>query len=176
MPGFQIEGIGGNSRFADSNASYYTKFYWEIQQLLGLAFAPGSVLVSLKSCSLPTFKVDVETIVGASHKYKHAKSIDWENIKVTWYDTVGLLPIMKQWRESVWSFSGGLKTPDTYKKNSSILVKTPDEVGSQKWNLYQSWPASITHGDLSYTESEVKLIDVDIVYDWAEESSEVTET
>lgn len=171
MPGFKVSGYGGNNRYANPNAQYFTKFYWEIENLFATNFKAGSVLVALKSCSLPTFKVEVETVLGASHKYKHAKSIDWENIKVTWYDTAGLLSYMKSWRESVWTQGGGLNLPDSYKKNSKILIKTPDESASQSWALYQSWPAAITHGDLSYTESDVKLIDVDIVYDWAEEST-----
>ena len=37
-----------------------------------------------------------------------------------------------------------------------------------KWVLEGSWPQTIRDGDLSYTRSEVKIVEVVVVYDWAE--------
>jgi len=172
MPGFSISGIGGFSRTANPTANYFTKFYWELGTIFDTEVQAGSTLVSLKTCTLPTFKVEVETISGAAHKYKHAKSIDWEPVKLSWYDTAGFLPKVKAWRESIWTTSTGLDFPDNYKKTTKIIVMTPDNYAAQMWVLYQSWPATISHGDLSYTDSEIKMVDVDIVYDWADETDQ----
>jgi hypothetical protein len=55
----------------------------------------------------------------------------------------------------------------TYKKQTKILVYTPSNSSRQTYTLNQSWPKAIKFGDLSYTSSDIKIIEATISYDYA---------
>ena len=35
------------------------------------------------------------------------------------------------------------------------------------WFLYNSWPSQIRSGELTYTNSDIKIVEVTVAYDWA---------
>ena len=169
MPGFFVRTIGDPSAPADNIETYYS-FTWEIPIIFGKA-TDRTCLIYLRDASLPSFSVGQERVKGASLNYKYASDVTWEDIKVTWYDTKGMLAVVTAWRESVWTVDGGLQPPDSYKKETVIYSSLPDGTAINSWRLVGSWPSTIRHGDLTYTQSEVKVVDVTITYDWAIESS-----
>jgi hypothetical protein len=75
---------------------------------------------------------------------------------------------LHQWRSNVWTPERGLQSADKYKANSKITVYGYDWEYVYAWKLIGSWPQSIKEGDLTYTSSDVKVVDVVISYDWAE--------
>ncbi len=173
MPGFIVQGAGGGHRAAQtSRREYYHNYFWEIVNLFeGPGWNnPNSPLIGLKDCSMPTFTVNKETYQGASLEYKFAKSVTWEDIKVSWYDSVGLLEIMREWRSSIWTPECGLSEANQYKRQSILSYYLPTGQSANFWTLINSWPSQIRHGDLTYTSSDVKLIEATITYDWAVEN------
>lgn len=170
MPGFAVQGIGGRAGSGVGGVptqEFLYNYTWEIFQLLGNS---NNLLIYSKEMTLPTFSVGIENQQGASLEYKFAKSVSWDDIKITFYDSSGLIAILKEWRTSVWTVFQGLATADAYKKISSMGVYTPewDIIKGQLWNLTGSWPSTIRHGDLTYTSSDVKIVEVTITYDFAE--------
>lgn len=179
MPGFVIGNVGGGfSKKQSSKQEYYYNYFWEITNLFagnpGESPAdwtsPTSPLIALKDCSLPTFTVNKESYNGASLEYKFAKSVTWEDIKVSWYDSVGLLNVMKDWRKNVWSPECGLADANHYKRQSTLTYMLPTGEKVNTWVLHNSWPSQIRHGDLTYTSSDVKIVEVTVTYDWAVET------
>lgn len=172
MPGFKIPTpsgtIGSHGIEVPSNASYYYSYTWQIFQLFNQS-TNGKATVHLRDTTLPTFTANQDTYLGSSLEYKWAKSVTWDDIKVTWYDTIGLASIMREWRDSVWRENDGLQVASVYKKRSQIDVYTPDGMGIVTWCLIGSWPKIIKQGELTYTESNVKLVEVTVTYDWATE-------
>lgn len=170
MPGFMVRGVGGHRSIDDARREYYYNYYWEVVNLFESSSQQGSgVLVGLKDASLPTFTVNKETYMAASLEYKFAKSVSWDDVKVSWYDHIGLLKTMKEWRSNVWSPECGLSDANHYKRRSLIEYYLPTGEKTCGWILRNSWPSQIRHGELTYTSSDVKLIEVTITYDWAEE-------
>ena len=176
MPGFIVEGDRIELQHNDSNKEYFYSYTWNISKIFNTNNPKDltDIKIGLKDCTLPTFTVNKETIEGAQLEYKFAKSISWEDVNVTWYDSEGLFQHILSWRKSVWDSQGiGLKTATEYKKNTvieSYAGSWNDTFEYQKYELYNSWPSSIKYGDLTYTSSEVKYISVTITYDWAVES------
>jgi hypothetical protein len=125
-----------------------------------------------KDATVPTFSVGKETVDGASLVYKYASMVTWEDIKVTFYDTMlgsgKTSDVVKGWRKTVWTDTGGLASPSDYKKDSQISIYTLDWETSTVWTLHGSWPSTIKEGDLTYTNTDVKVIEVTVSYDWAE--------
>jgi hypothetical protein len=178
MPGFQVTspngafggqaGIGGPS---SNRTEYFYTYTWEIFNLFGNNVEVNSALIHLRDLTLPTFTANTDSYTASSLEYKWAKSVVWEDIKVSWYDTKGLLAIVKNWRQTVWTPTEGLKVGGDYKRMSELDVHLPtwNDLDRIRWRLYNSWPKVIKHGELTYTNSDVKLVEVTIAYDWAEE-------
>lgn len=173
MPGFAIQGINGvfggqagNVPGPSAIQEYLYSYTWEIFQLMGNL---DSLLINAKDISTPTFTVGIETQQGASLEYKFAKNVSYDDIKVTFYDAVGMIKIFKEWRETVWTNQDGLKTAESYKRNSTLIISPPswENDKSVEWHLTGSWPSSIRHGELTYTSSDVKLVEVTVTYDFA---------
>ena len=187
MPGFAVPGMGGGGLDdggmvlpstgakgkVSSGDDYYYVYMWEIWQLFGEFYddANNRALVHLRDMTTPTFTVNQDRYVASSLEYKWAKSVTWEDVKVTWYDTVGLLAILKKWRKSVWRPDLGLQVASEYKKYSRLDIFLPTGQSVQSWCLTGSWPKVIRHGEMTYTNSDVKIAEVTIAYDWAEEKT-----
>lgn len=169
MPGFVVNAEGGAGiTSVPENTEYYHTYTWEIEQIAG-DFVGGqrSHLVNVKEMTLPTFTTTKETIMGASLEYKFAKSVNWDDVKITWYDTAGMLATIKQWRETIWDQEYGIAAVDTYKQESILRTHLPDYTAINEWVLMNSWPSQIKHGDLTYTSSDIKVVEVTLTYDWA---------
>lgn len=167
MPGFVVEGVG-DWRSADTSLKPIYNYTWKIASLFE-ELSAAEILA--KDISLPTFTVAKESVEGSSLIYKYAGMVTWEDVKVTFYDiTVGsqkVSTILKKWRSSVWSTSFGIQSPQFYKKDSKIDIYDYQWEKQHTWTLHGSWPQSIKEGDLTYTSTDVKVIDVIISYDWA---------
>lgn len=167
--GGQVGSVKGPSSFQE----YLHTYTWEVFQLFG---NHETLLVNAKDITVPTFTVGIETYQGSALEYKFAKSVSYDDVKITFYDVVGLIKIVKNWRQSVWTQDSGLKLANDYKKESKINVYPPtwEPKDGYSWILKGSWPSVIRHGDLTYTSSDVKVVEVTVAYDWAEETTSVT--
>jgi len=163
MPGFQVQTLG---KPVPSTIQYYYTYTWSLPTIFGIG-AQSPPLVLLKEATTPTFTANKENYVGSSLEYKYAKSITWEDIKLTWYDSVGLIDIIRGWRESVWTPKDGLKPATEYKQTTELECFLPTGKRTYGWKLNGSWPSQIRCGDLTYTNSDVKLVEVTVSYDCA---------
>lgn len=176
MPGFMVGGsIGGHTLTAGgftpggtpSNAHYYHTYHWEVSNVFN-EFIAGQKYISLKECGLPTISIEKETYKGSFVEYKYAKSVTFEDVTMSFYDSYGLLDKINQWYANVFDENAGIAAASVYKKNSSITVSLP-EAGSnstQVYWLYGCWPSSVKYGDLTYTSSDVKVVDLTLTYDY----------
>lgn len=181
MPGFISQGIGDSSRQGSvhpvGTEEFYYSYTWEIPNLFvgasSVGYNPSTnpQLIYLKDATLPTFSVAKESVVGASVEYKFAKHVTFDDVRVTWYDTQGLISVIRKWREMVWTPESGIKTANEYKHHSYLVTYLPSGYGAVFYKLVNSWPSVIRHGDLTYTGSDVKIVEVTITYDWAFENS-----
>ncbi len=76
---------------------------------------------------------------------------------------------MKQWRASIWTATFGLNDPGAYKLETVLRSYLPTYTKGNQWKLINSWPSVIRYGELTYTQSEAKIIELMITYDWADE-------
>ncbi len=181
MPGFVVRTFDGEvggqvgSGSPRDTTEYYYNYTWEIFRLFeddDLSARGAGAIINARDIDLPTFSANMDSLVGASLEYKWAKSVVWEDIKISWYDTVGLIDVMKKWRKRIWSQDKGLQVGSDYKRLSEIHVFDSTWDNEVNWKLINSWPKIIKHGSLTYTQSDVKLVEVTVAYDWAEENEE----
>jgi hypothetical protein len=170
IPGFLVNNMGQNDRgpAIPGRHEFYYNYFWRVENFFEMAGMPIP-LIALREASLPTMTVNKGTIKASSLEYKYAESITWEDVKFTWYDSDGLLPILRDWRRSVWDPETGLAMQDEYKKTTILEYYLPTGKKANQWKLVNSWPSQIRHGELTYSTSDVKLVEVTVTYDWAEE-------
>jgi hypothetical protein len=118
--------------------------------------------------TLPRITFDSETVEGGAIKYKYAKLANWEDINVTFYDTIGLLPEIDAWRQRVYTIQTGIGMANFYKRTCAFALLNGQGVDVHTISLYNSWPKEIAFGDLSYTESDAKVVTLTLSYDYAE--------
>ena len=132
MPGFQVAtDVGYGIPATGDNLKPVYQYTWEIANLFedkGNIF-PTKLLA--KEATLPTFTITKDTVDGSSLVYKYAGMVTWEDVRITFYDVViggsKASDIIKKWRDNVWSKDTGLKSPNDYKKVSTINVHNLDQ-------------------------------------------------
>lgn len=166
MPGFFI--VTGEKDSQPNTIETLRQHRWRIAQL-GMIKTPADLYLA-KELQLPNFSVNQDTVEGASLEYKYAKNISWEDVTISFYDTVGLLFLLKDWRDKVWTPEDGLKDAGSYK--DECIFHMQDGLGTDliTVKLINAWPKKIAHGPLSYTSSEIKYLQITLAYDWAVET------
>lgn len=166
MPGFNIG--GGSTGSQPSNQEEVNRNHrWRIITL-GENLISRDRLVFAKTLQLPSFSIEEESVMGAHIKYKFAKCVNWEDVVVTFYDTDDLLDLLIEWQNKVFDNQAGIKLANDYKRRSAFALTDGDGTESDiKYQLINSWPKSISHSQLSYEDSEIKLINLTLSYDFA---------
>lgn len=177
MPGFTANGGFGGHTYLNggyvpggtpANANFYYNYTWEVGTIMNDVVGLNKTVVVLKECSLPEVTVETEKVKGTFAEYKYAKGVGFSDVKMTFYDSYGLLDKINLWMTNLFDPNNGLNIAVNYKSDSSIQVSLPDGSFSsrQVYYLYGSWPVSIRFGDLTYTSSDVKVIDLTLTYDY----------
>lgn len=170
MPGF-ILGVARDS-FGDKFPTDQVRerlvynYTWELNKLFDDTKLKS---VRLKDVSLPSFTVQKESIIGSSLEYKYAGNVSFDDVNLSFYDTNKLIDDLITWRSSIWTEDGGLNIAQNYKKDTTIISYYSDGTFAQAHTLIGSWPSSIKHGSLTYTTSDIKIVDITVTYDWARE-------
>ena len=176
MPGFNI---GGNAQREPSNVEKdpFRVHRWRIVNLgvggtggsSGSIFRPPTLALYAKSLTLPSFNVEEEVVIGASVKYKFAKLASFEDVVITFYDTIGIYDGILDWQQDVWDKTNGVRMAERYKRNAQFCLT--DGQGRDTGTVFLligCWPKQVSHSALTYDSSELKLINLTLSYDWAE--------
>lgn len=164
MPGFNINSFDSNS------VSNTKEFLWQHRWLidsLGTDINKKDALVA-KEVTLPDLRMERQEVLGGLVWYKFAKAVKWDDAVVTFYDDSAVNIKVDAWRKKVYTEDGGILQHTAYKQDSvfSLLDGNGDTV--KKITLKNSWPANISQGRLTYTDSDFKYLVVTLAFDWAE--------
>jgi len=177
MPGFTANGGFGGHTYLNggfvrggtpANVDLYYNYTWEVGVLFNDVVGINKSVVVLRDCTLPEVIVEQEKVKGSFTEYKYAKGVSFTDVKMTFYDTYGLLAKLLGWMANIYTHDGGLNVAVNYKMDSAIQVSLPDADWNsrQVYYLYGSWPSSVKYGDLTYTSSDVKVVDLSLTYDY----------
>jgi len=185
MPGFVIGGLGGNRGGISPGKRYYTSFSWEIDTLSSAMGSDDSQIrnvVALRTATLPQATFDKVSTEGGSVDYKFAGKPKFEDVRISWYDTVDISRYYRRWYELIFDTDSGVKAPNAYKGDAIIrkyLSDRPDfgdtsplaagvDSGNTEYKLFGSWPTSFKESELTYLEASIKSIEITITYDYFE--------
>ena len=138
------------------------------QALRGEAKKRSQLALYARDLQLPVLEFDIESIKSPSLEYKIAKHAKWRNCTVSFYDVYGLYKEFYKWQQEIWTPQTGLKAANAYKGQPVFALRDGKGKVRQRFTLKGAFPQSIDHGELSYTNSEIKVLTVTYAYDWAE--------
>lgn len=168
MPGFAIGGGGDGPPNTQETLRVHR---WLITQL-GPITSREQLRVA-REITLPNLSIDKQEVLGGMLYYKYAKAVKWEDVMVTLYDTGQTLLELETWKDLVYTNSSGIQNhnPNSgYKKEAVFELMDGQGSAVNTIRLKNAWPIKIVQGRLTYTSSDIKIIQVVLSYDWAETS------
>lgn len=164
MPGFNI---GSSGPGPSITADVYRAHRWKIVNL-GENSVSRYETVYAQSMTWPSVALEEESVMGAAINYKFAKAAVFEDVTVTFYDVLNLFDQLNDWQKKVYNPQDGIGLANDYKKESKFALTTENGDEAVKATLKNSWPKAITHSQLTYEASELKLVSLVLSYDWVE--------
>lgn len=171
MPGFIIGNQDG--RGPNPKAEFHRSHRWIIENLgvpsgISGGTATDSPRYYAKTLELPSLSLEEEIVDGGSVRYKLAKKATWDNITLTFYDVHGLFPVFHAWQKLIWTQERGIGLANDYKGRPSFLLLDGMGEKQQTYTLIGAYPVKVSHGEMSYATSDIKLLSVTYSFDWAE--------
>jgi hypothetical protein len=170
MPGFGITGDGPSHTIETHRTHRWRVVQFGYENVVGGATRNKgqSPLLYAKSLSLPTITFEEEKVNSSNLVYKVAKRANWQNVTLRMYDVYRHYQKIEAWRKKIWTPEQGIGLACDY-KGQAIFIQY-DGMGRTKrtYKLHGAYPSSINHGELSYTDSDIKIIEITYSYDFAE--------
>jgi hypothetical protein len=128
-------------------------------------------LKMLKDLQLPDLELTIQEIQGAQLTYKYAKGVKWADAQIVFYDDGSILDELIEWKKKIYSSGTGIKSHQPnlgYKQDCKFILLDGcrNEVNSVR--LKNAFPRQIQSGKLSYSDTNLKVVNVTLTYDWAE--------
>lgn len=184
MPGFKIgsdQSIDGPS----NKVELHRQHRWKISSI-GIPIGAGSQFGSgtntsrtvphdrnnitfyAHSIQLPQLSFEEERILGGSVYYKIAKKAIWNDVTIKFYDLYGTYKIFKEWQDKIWDPQRGIKWASDYKGTVILQLTDGQNNTKQQYTLNGAYVKDVQHGDLSYSNTDIKLVTVIFAYDFAD--------
>jgi hypothetical protein len=165
MPGFKVYQTEVNGAAVPEGV--LLKHQWLIKKLGPILVDSMSPARYARGITLPKISFDEEAVDGGAIRYKFARFVGWDDVRIEFYDTEGLTAKLDAWRAQVGTADAGIGFASDYKKQSTILLIDGDGNPVVTVDLMNSWPKQIAYGDLTYTDSDAKIVEVTLSYDYA---------
>lgn len=128
------------------------------------------IRLSVAKVGMPSFQQGVIQIRYGNNIIKFAGTPDFQTTELQLNDYIGAdtQEIMRAWQ----ALSYNVKTQKVgkaidYKKTAYLMEYTPDYQLVRTWRLVGCWIANLTFDEYNYDSSERKMMNAQIVYDYA---------
>ena len=134
-------------------------------------YAQNQILLTLKSCSVPTVSLGQITINRGNSNIKFAGKPTFDSISFEAYDYIGsnikdtLLAWQNQAYNSKYDYIGNAKS---YKKHCQLMQLTPNGTLVRYWDIDGAWPMQVEPGDYDATSDGEQTVSCTLSIDWAE--------
>ena len=162
MPGFNIGSTTASDALTPSGLMEPLRAYrWRLESID--YWATAGDLVTVAELDVPSFEFEEQVILGMSAEYKFAKRPKFNDIEIQFYDDGKLQMVLENWMNEIWNPDEGL-TGRTYK--SPMSFSELDNAGKQiaLFTLNEAWPKSLSHSRLSYSDNNLKRLNVKFSY------------
>lgn len=165
MPGFQIGDFPASG--VKHNVEFHRQHRWRVDNPGLISQLEPKLHLYAKEVTLPQLSFEEEKILGGSLYYKVARKAIWSDVTVTYYDVFGLYKEYEKWQRLIWDPSAGIKPAVEYKGPVVLSLTNGSGDAIQTFALTGAFPKDISHSNLSYTSSDIKLLKVTFSYDFA---------
>lgn len=129
-------------------------------------------LNQVKDITLPDKEIDELSIKTPGTTYKFPKQANYSDLKIKFYSNSSFLSKVQSISENVHSISEGVGDYNKHMDLVAISIFGTGNVARDrqliKYRYFNSWISSITHGDLSYSSNDIKIITVNVKFSYYE--------
>jgi hypothetical protein len=172
MPGFNINGSGGEQGGAPNSLSEVRRTHRWIYDVLGIGSWKDGVRLVLKSCSRPSMQFEEPAMHHNQEQVYYAGKHTWDASTLTFYDVEqdpDVSAAMYDWVQSVLTIArANVAPPRAYKRFAQLSMV--DGVGdvTESWRMLNTWPQATNWNSLDYSSSDLQTIEVKMRFDRAE--------
>lgn len=169
--------LADNPQYYEPQRSNTFKFY--VSSLNGLLAEWGvstdtsedqAIELSVKSSSVPHFKIDPITINRGNNAMHFAGKPSFDNGSLKIHDYIGAhtKEILMAWQRQAYNVeTEKVGLAKDYKRTAYLLEYTPTFQLVRTWVLEGCWLSTISEGEFDHDSAEARVIDATIVYDKA---------
>lgn len=121
----------------------------------------------------PKMSVDTIDLKKGNETVKVAAVPKYDNISVEVYDVIGkdMQRILQDWFYKIFDpETKQMGLVNSYKKNATLYLYSPDSTSVRVWTLYGVFPVSISFSDMSSNSAEAVTVSLDLSVDRAVEA------
>lgn len=169
MPGFAIFAGDGPSNTPEVHRNHRWSIVVDFP--IGSGGSPAAERLGTlyaQNVMIPELSFEEEKILGGSIEYKIAKKASWGDVTVKFYDVYGLYQSYREWQQLIWTPETGIGKASDYKGRVHINMLDGSGTVKQQYTLRGAYPKRISHGELSYTNSDLKILTIVFSYDFAD--------
>ena len=163
MPGFNIGNVVANKDSPSTTENVLTNYRWFIRKLGPVSL---EVLRFAKELTLPTVNIEPQEVLGGTIHYKYARMVKFEDASVILYDDGNIFDQLNAWYQQVYTSKAGIQQHNAYKQECEFVLINGAGNEVESITLKGAWPKRITHGKLSYSDNNLKVMEVTISYDY----------
>ena len=169
MPGFNIEGAWAEGPNAVNEVR--RKHRWTFTVAALGDSSRNRATLYLQKAARPTYKLEQGEMHHDQERAYFAGKTEWDPITLEFYDGEQSPDVSK----FVWDWVNitadipavTVAPPASYKKKADLEMYDGGGTSTEKWVLWNVWPAETNWGDLDYTTSDIAMISVTMRYDRA---------
>lgn len=138
---------------------------WRVIQVAGVS---DSLFIFAKTLTLPEAAFEEETGPGASVDYKFPSKATYSDVELSFYDLHGLYAKLDEARKRIWTPETGLMAANNFMAESIFEQYDGQNKKTNSFKLINSYIKKLSHSQLTYDSSELKLVNVTLAYSWAD--------
>ncbi|MBW2149328.1 MAG: hypothetical protein JRI22_20190 [Deltaproteobacteria bacterium] len=163
MPGFKA---AGGLPGVNSKAEFHRVHRWVIEDLgfpidiAHMASNPIEFRMYAQSITLPELQFETKPGPGASLDYPIAVKAVFDAVTIKMYDIYGLHKVFEKWQDKIWNQKDGIQAINEYAGRTKFQLIGGDGALMRRYTLSNAFPKHISHGELTYTSSDIKLLTI----------------
>jgi len=172
MPGFIIAGSGGPAPIVPGNRDWLRSHRFELINFFGQIASSSPEFIALRDVTMPDKKLKSIGIKTPGTTYKFASQAEYNELKMVFYGSRSLLTKCLQLADKPHNTRDGIRDYQEYKGQVTFQIRDTGafegDFSGIEYDYKGAWVSQVTHGQISYSSSEIMAITVTIEFDFYE--------
>lgn len=168
MPGFIINRSGGPAPTTPGRRDWLRSHRFELINFFGSTPSNSPEFIALKDVTMPDKKIKNISVETPGTTYKFASQAEYSDLIMIFYGSRDLLVKCLQMADKPHNTREGIRDYNQYMGNVTFQIRDTGSFDGAfsgiEYDYINAWISSVSHGQVSYSSSEIMMITVNIVF------------